>query len=140
MRAMGKLPELIISSYMNLSLGFVCLILCYSMGGDLSAWNQFDWIDWSLNIGLAFSVLISQTFRFKAYKACEASKLQSWTFLIPIYQFLFDMLIFKAEFTAIQLIGMVIVISVFIFDLVYKWLFTGTKTEEIEETKSDKFK
>ena len=59
MRAMGKLPDLIVSSYMNLSLGVVCVILVYSIGDDLSAWNNFDWIDWVLNISLSVSVLVS---------------------------------------------------------------------------------
>ena len=99
MRSMRKMPELVVSSYMNITLGVLSTAIVFISGDDLKAWNAFDWFDWLMVGGLSTFVLFSQTFRFKAYKEYETSKLQSLTFLIPMYQFVADLALFGATFT-----------------------------------------
>lgn len=98
MRKMRKMPELVVSSYMNVTLGIVSPCVVLISGDNLSLWKSFGWFDWLMTCGLSVFVLFSQTFRFKAFKEYETSKLQSLTFLIPLYQFVADITLFDATF------------------------------------------
>ena len=121
MRKMRKMPELVVSSYINVTLGILSLCIVYISGDDLSPWKKFNWFDWLMTCGLSVFVLFSQTFRFKAYKEYETSKLQSLTFLIPLYQFVADITMFDATFNWIQILGLSIVIIVNVVDASIIW-------------------
>ena len=82
---MKKLNENVVSCYMN---GFsipIMIGLCYATGNDLSAWKDFDGLEWFCIFALSVTVILSQTFRFKALQNEEASKLQPLQFLAPVY-------------------------------------------------------
>ena len=66
MRKMKKLNESVVSCYMNSTSIIVMGPLVYAFGGDLSPWFSFTVWDWCWIIGLSFSVVGSQTFRYRA--------------------------------------------------------------------------
>ena len=85
MRQMRKLDENVVSCYMN-GVGIPVMIgLCYATGGDLTAWKDFAALDWFCMVALSITVIMSQTFRFKAFQNEETSKLQPLQFLNPVY-------------------------------------------------------
>ena len=66
MRQMKKLDENVVSCYMNFwSIPFM-IGLCYATGSDLSAWKDFEGLQWFCVVGLSVTVIMSQTFKFKA--------------------------------------------------------------------------
>ena len=66
MRQMKKLDENVVSSYMNFWSIPVMIGLCYATGSDLSAWKDFDGLQWFCLFALSVTVILAQTFRFKA--------------------------------------------------------------------------
>lgn len=66
MRKMRKMHESVVSSYMNLTLGMTCAVAMWIQGENLSICNGFNVPDWVYTVSLSFTVLCSQTFRFKA--------------------------------------------------------------------------
>ena len=107
--------------------------LCFATGGDLSAWQDFDGVEWFCIMALSISVIMSQIFRFKAYQNEEASKLQPLQFLNPVYQLVGDLVIFSAAFNAWQLLGMAIVCAVFFVELILAWVCAKKKTAQVED-------
>ena len=56
---LGKLNENVVSCYMN---GFsipIMIGLCYATGGDLSAWRDFEGLEWFCIFALSVTVLMS---------------------------------------------------------------------------------
>mmetsp|Transcript_84308 Transcript_84308/g.116494 ORF Transcript_84308/g.116494 Transcript_84308/m.116494 type:complete len:102 (-) Transcript_84308:195-500(-) len=94
MRKMRKMHESVVSSYMNLTLGITCAIAMFIQGENLTICNGFSTSDWIFTVSLSCTVLCSQTFRFKALKNYEASKLMYLSFLLPIFQLIYDTSIF----------------------------------------------
>lgn len=72
---MRKLHEDVVSCYMNSVAIPVMIAACYATGGDLSAWRDFEALEWFCIFALSLTVIGSQTFRFKALQNEEASKL-----------------------------------------------------------------
>jgi hypothetical protein len=66
MRSMKKMPETIVSLYVNLTLGITMVLIIKMTGGTFDAWDSWVLTDWFAMIALSCTVLISQTFRFKA--------------------------------------------------------------------------
>ena len=66
----------------------------------------------------------SQTFRYKALQNEKASALQPYNFLNPVWQLVADIIIFKADFTDMQLVGVGIVVAVYVFELVHYYCCT----------------
>jgi hypothetical protein len=66
MRSMKKMPETIVSLYVNLTLGITMVLIIKMTGGTFDAWDSWVLTDWFAMISLSCTVLISQTFRFKA--------------------------------------------------------------------------
>ena len=67
MRKMRKLDENVVACYLN---GFgspVFVTICYISGGDLSAWRDFEAIEWICVVSLAIVAICAFTFRFKAF-------------------------------------------------------------------------
>ena len=75
MRQMRKLDENVVACYMNSFAIPVMIGLVYATGGDLSSWKNFEALEWFCMIALSFTVIASQTFRFKAFQNEETSKL-----------------------------------------------------------------
>ena len=67
MRKMRKLDENVVSCYMNGVAIPVMIILAYATGGDLAAWRDFGGLQWFCIVALSVTVIMSQTFRFKAF-------------------------------------------------------------------------
>ena len=98
---------------------FVMMGLCYATGGNLTAWKDFEAIEWICIVALSISVILSQTFRFKAVQYYQVSLLQPLSFLAPVYQLIADLALFSASFNMWQLVGLAIVCGVFFVELVY---------------------
>ena len=133
-RKMRKLNENVVSCYMNALAIPVMIGLCYATGGDMSAWCDFDAMQWVCIVVLSVTVIISQTFRFMAFQNEQAAKLQPLSFLSPVYHIIFDLTIFAAVFNIWQIIGMIIVCLVFFVELIFKFCFHSKPNDD------DKFK
>ena len=75
MRQMKNLDENVVSCYMNSTGIFVMMGLCYATGGNLTAWKDFEAIEWICIVALSISVILSQTLRFKALQYEQVSLL-----------------------------------------------------------------
>ena len=121
MRQMKNLDENVVSCYMNSTGIFVMMGLCYATGGNLTAWKDFEAIEWICIVALSISVILSQTLRFKALQYEQVSLLQPLAFLAPVYQLIADVALFSASFNLWQLVGISIVCGVFFVELVYNY-------------------
>mmetsp|Transcript_11555 Transcript_11555/g.14567 ORF Transcript_11555/g.14567 Transcript_11555/m.14567 type:complete len:157 (+) Transcript_11555:769-1239(+) len=79
MRKMKKMHESVVTSYMNLMLLVVMIVVVYATGSDLTPWRGFGWLGWLCLVALAFTNVGSQRFRFKAYQRSQVSRLQPLT-------------------------------------------------------------
>jgi len=66
MRKMRKMHESVITTYMNLMLLTIMLVIVYASGSNLTPWYSFTWLDWVALVGLSTSNVGSQIFRFRA--------------------------------------------------------------------------
>jgi uncharacterized membrane protein len=85
MRQMKSLDENVVSCYMNSTAIPVMMGICYATGGNLTAWKDFEVVEWFCIVALSITVILSQTLRFKALQYEEASKLQPLGFMAPVY-------------------------------------------------------
>lgn len=115
MRKMKKFHEAVVSFYLNWSIGITSLIVVLALGQGFQPIVQFDWISWLLSFGTGFTGVSSQTARFIALKLEKASSLQMLAPLTTLWQFLFDVLIFKVPYTLLQYIGLGWLFTVYIF-------------------------
>ena len=122
MRSMRKMPEAVVSLYMNFTLGITMYFAIKLSGGHFDTWGSFDLLDWLAIISLSTTVLLSQILRFKALQNHKASALQPWAFINPVYQFIADTLLFGNVFTFIQMVGLSIVVAVYAGKLVYNYV------------------
>jgi hypothetical protein len=77
---MKKMHESVITTYMNLMLLVIMVCIVYSTGSDLSPCYSFGLIEWTAVVGMAFSSVGSQTFKFRAIQRSEVGKLAPMTF------------------------------------------------------------
>jgi len=75
MRQMKSLDENVVSCYMNSTAIPVMMGICFATGGNLTAWKEFEALEWFCIVSLSITVVASQTLRFKALQYEEASKL-----------------------------------------------------------------
>jgi drug/metabolite transporter (DMT)-like permease len=66
MRRMKKMPDTVVSLYMNLALFFVSYLVISFNGDDFTTWKKFDFWDWLLMFSLSCTTLISQSLKFLA--------------------------------------------------------------------------
>ena len=59
MRKMRSLDENVVTCYMNSTAIPVFMGLCYATGGDLSAWREFEALEWIYIVALSFTVILS---------------------------------------------------------------------------------
>ena len=55
MRQMRKMHEAVMTTYMNLMLLVVMLVIVFASGSDLTPWQHFGWVEWLAIAGLAFA-------------------------------------------------------------------------------------
>ena len=122
MRTMRKMPEAIVSLYMNFTLGALMFLVIWMTSNNFSTWFSFEFKDWLALLGLSTCVLLSQTLRFKALQNHKASALQPWAFINPVYQFIADTFLFGNYFTVTQMLGFSIVVAVYLCKLVYNFV------------------
>lgn len=118
MRKMKKFHEAVVSFYLNGSLLIVNLTIMLVMFGPSNAfaiYNQFTWVDWLLSVCTGIFAVMSQTLRFKALKLQKASVVSQFQPLTTLEQFTADLLIFKEEFTPVQIGGILYLFCVYIF-------------------------
>ena len=58
-RAMRKLNENVVACYMNATAIPVFIGLCYATGGDLTAWRDFECLQWICIFAISLSVIAS---------------------------------------------------------------------------------
>ena len=114
MRAMRKLHDNVVSTYMALSIFVVFLPICLVSGDNLALWFNFSILDWICLLGISIGTILSQTLRFMALQVSTVTSLQPYTFLQPLQQFMTDILLFDAAFSGMQLTGMNMLIIVYI--------------------------
>ena len=85
MRQMRKMHEAVLTTYMNLMLLVIMLIVVYATGQDLSLWSGFGMLEWGCIFALSTSNVGSQTFRFKAVQRSQVSRLQPLAFTQTIF-------------------------------------------------------
>lgn len=80
-------------------------------------------------------VIFMQIFRFVALRYESASSLQKMAFLTAVYSFIFD-ISFNVTYTTLQVVGLVTVLVVYVWQLVYFvwWEPRNKKKKEEEET------
>lgn len=66
MRLMKKMPDALVSLYMNLTLAITMYLAITINGGNFNTWRSFDSLDWILMLSLSVTTLASQSFRFLA--------------------------------------------------------------------------
>jgi hypothetical protein len=84
MRAMRKLHDNVVSTYMALSIFVVFLPICLVSGDNLALWFNFSILDWICLLGISIGTILSQTLRFMALQVSTVTSLQPYTFLQPL--------------------------------------------------------
>ena len=97
----------------------VFTLLVFAEGKSLTAWKQLEALDWLALCGESLAFILFQIFLFKAMQNQQAAKLQPFMFLMPAWQFVADVVLFSAVFNEWQVLGLVIVLSVFVVELIY---------------------
>ena len=115
MRKMKKFHEAVVSWYLNWSIGLTSLIVVLIMGSGFKAVGQFDAISWLLSFGTGFTGVSSQTSRFIALRLQKAAKLQKLQPLTTLWQFCFDVFLFKETYTLMQYLGLVALFAIYVF-------------------------
>ena len=79
-------------------------------------------------------VILMQIFRFVALRYESASSLQKMAFLTAVYSFIFD-ISFNGTYTTLQVVGLVTVLVVYVWQLIYfVWWEPRNKKKKEEET------
>ena len=79
-------------------------------------------------------VILMQIFRFVALRYESASSLQKMAFLTAVYSFIFD-ISFNGKYTTLQVVGLVTVLVVYVWQLIYfVWWEPRNKKKKEEET------
>lgn len=100
-RAMKNLNDAVVSAWSALSLLIVMLPISLIMGYDLSIIKDFSLLDLTFLVSLSVITITAQTLRFMAISNHPLTGLQPFTFLMPMQQFLTDVVLFNAQFTGV---------------------------------------
>jgi len=85
MRQMRKMPETLVSTYLNIALALMSAGALWFQGQGLSWLLDFNLASWILLILTAAMTILSQTIKFNAFRYSEASKLQKLNFLPNVW-------------------------------------------------------
>ena len=77
--------ESVVTTYMNLILLAIMLVIVFATGSDLTPWYSFTCLDWIALVGLSIANVGSQTFRFRAIQRSQVSRLQPLAFTQTIF-------------------------------------------------------
>lgn len=109
--------------YTNLLLGIVSLIgiACFPhINFDFI--YSFSFLSWVLVTFAGIFTIFENTAKFMAFRYEEAAKLQKLAFLPNVWNFLIDLLVIKATFGAMQLVGFSLLFAFYTFELVTFYL------------------
>ena len=115
MRKMKNFHEAVVSWYLNWTIAITSMTVILILGNGFAPIANFDWISWLLSIGTGLTGVSSQTCRFISLKMQKAAKLQRLTPLMTLWQFLFDVFIFKVPIALVQYCGLAFLFSLYIF-------------------------
>ena len=97
MRKMKKFNDSVVSWYLQWSVLISSAIMMAIGHLPYTIFGQMDWIDWSLAFLCGAAQVFSETARFKALKLQKASALQMLIPLTTLFQFIFDITIFRDD-------------------------------------------
>lgn len=118
-RKVKKLNFNVITIYMNVSLLVIFLPACLLMGDNLNIITQFSFTDWFFMLMVCIGTIVSHSLRFMAIQRHTVSGLQPYTFLQPLQQFVTDVVLFERTFTVYQIMGMILLISIYLVQLFF---------------------
>ena len=75
MRKMQNFHDAVVSWYLTMCMGIVCLVAILATGSGIQPILQFDAISWLLSMGTGLFGMTATTLKFKALKLEKASKL-----------------------------------------------------------------
>jgi len=93
MRKMRKMPEDLVSCYVNFTLAIGTSLVMYMTGEDFLFFLDFSPAMWVLIVITSALSVIIQQLKYKAFRYQEASKLQKLSFLPNVWQFSVDCLV-----------------------------------------------
>ena len=142
MRKMKKFSEYVVSWYMNWCILLTSLaILLGTMGNQaFDTFGHFNWQSWAVLVTAGVFNVVQGVFRFKALKYQKASLLQKFNPLITIWQFIFDLTIFKLSFTWVQYIGYGILFAAYGLQLLKYILYDRAANKEKQAKRDEKEK
>ena len=101
LRGLRKLSNHTVSCYNNLSSSFIFLILAWQAGDNLLYFQAFNGLDWLALALVSILLVFAQNLYFVSIANLPAPALQPLAFMSLIYQFFFDLVLFKMEANAI---------------------------------------
>ena len=141
MRSMGKVNNAVIPWYLQVSVLIFSAIIMLIFGQSFTIYSEFDQISWLLSLAMAATSVISESFRFKAFKYQKASTLQLLIPVAPLFQFIFDVTFFDENYMLLQYLALLFLAILYIIQGVK--LFVDKKNNQFEpkiETKEEKDK
>lgn len=113
---------------------FTSLILILAFGQGFTIYGQFDVWDWLLAFGCGFTSVYLETMRFKALKLYKAAALQKLIPVTTLFQWIFDITIFKIHYSLIQECGLGYLMLIYIFQgIKYVACDAKKKAKQLEE-------
>ena len=97
MRKMKKFNDSVVSWYLQWSVLSTSAIIMLATGLPFAEFGTWDWQSWTLAFLCGSSQVFSETARFKALKLQKASALQKLIPLTTLFQFLFDITLFRND-------------------------------------------
>ena len=136
MRKAAKFGDSIVGWYLQWAMLIVSTTLILATGEGFSIFGTFGWQEWLLAFGTGFTSVYSETARFVALKLYKAAALQKLVPLQTMFQWIFDITIFKIHYNWIQDIGLAYLALIYIFQgLKYAMCDAKAKEKKQEEHK-----
>ena len=110
---MPKFADATVSWYLQWATGITALVLILALGEGFSIYGKFEKQDWFYALGTAFTSVYSETARFKALKLYKAAALQKLIPLQTMFQWVFDVSIFKLHYTMVQNMGLAYLVLIY---------------------------
>ena len=105
MRKMRRLPEIVCTSYSNVTLALISGAAMILHRESFSFMFEFTLQTWILIVVSSILTVLSSTTKFTALKYQKASDLQVLAFVPNLWQFLIDLIIINLSFSKMQMVG-----------------------------------
>lgn len=133
MRKMKKFHECVVSWYMQWSILISSAIIMWICGLSFTIYGTFDWQSWVLAFLAGATSVYSETMRFKALKLQKASAVQKLIPLTTLFQFVFDVLLFKISYSYVQDGALGYLMLLYVFQGLKYLLYDSKKKDEKKE-------